>query len=157
MQADGIEVKDFWGSTLFHQQDLPFSLQELPSSYREFRERVSHLQVRRLFPHQNKLTALPAVKIHEGDLPTLDELGFTGETERAKHSANSPIMLGGECHALQRLEDFLKQAKVVINRTMSSIAGQQGAGNEAGNSNKKPHGPLDQSGNAHPSGVEGYL
>jgi deoxyribodipyrimidine photolyase len=36
----GVQAKFFWGSTLYHIDDLPFKLEAMPSNYAGFREQV---------------------------------------------------------------------------------------------------------------------
>ncbi|XP_028081261.1 blue-light photoreceptor PHR2-like, partial [Camellia sinensis] len=40
MRDEGVEVKYFWGSTLFHVDDLPFKMEEMPTNYGGFKEKV---------------------------------------------------------------------------------------------------------------------
>jgi len=126
LQAEGVRVQGFWGSTLFHQEDLPFAdLRALPPTYRAFRERMSAsgVAVRALFPRLSKLRALPALRLDPGDLPTLAQLGLrepqqqheAAARSRARpaegHGGETSALRGGESEALQRLGAFLARAK----------------------------------------------
>ena len=77
LQEQGVETKSFWGSTLFHIDDLPFKLQDMPSNYGGFREKVQNVTVRDtiLTPHQ--LKGPPGGgKVKAGNIPSLQELGL---------------------------------------------------------------------------------
>lgn len=77
LQEQGVETKSFWGSTLFHIDDLPFKLQDMPSNYGGFRKKVQNVTVRDtiLTPHQ--LKGPPAGgKVKPGNIPSLQELGL---------------------------------------------------------------------------------
>lgn len=47
MKDEGVEVKYFWGSTLHHLEDLPVKLEETPTNYGGFKEKVKGLEVRK--------------------------------------------------------------------------------------------------------------
>ncbi|CAN0858688.1 Blue-light photoreceptor PHR2 [Linum grandiflorum] len=47
MNEEGIEVKYFWGSTLYHLDDLPFKLEDMPSNHGGFMEKVQGLDIRK--------------------------------------------------------------------------------------------------------------
>ncbi|KAJ1438242.1 Rossmann-like alpha/beta/alpha sandwich fold [Sesbania bispinosa] len=38
MKEENVEMKYFWGSTLYHVDDLPFKLDGMPSNYGGFRD-----------------------------------------------------------------------------------------------------------------------
>lgn len=46
VQAEGAELQVVWGGTLYHMDDLPFSLGGMPASYGDFRERLRAVAVR---------------------------------------------------------------------------------------------------------------
>lgn len=78
MEEEGVEVKYFWGSTLYHIEDLPFDLQQMPSNYGGFREKVQGLGVRKTIEALDQLKGIPAKgDVEPGDIPTLVDLGLT--------------------------------------------------------------------------------
>ncbi|CAN0870399.1 Blue-light photoreceptor PHR2 [Linum grandiflorum] len=48
VKEEGIEVKYFWGSTLYHLDDLPFKLEDMPSNHGGFREKELHKKAPKL-------------------------------------------------------------------------------------------------------------
>ncbi|KAK8960441.1 Blue-light photoreceptor PHR2 [Platanthera guangdongensis] len=77
MDAEGVEVKYFWGSTLYHIDDLPFELENMPSNYGGFRERVRGLNVRKTIEALDQIKGLPSRgDVDPGEVPTLLDLGL---------------------------------------------------------------------------------
>lgn len=76
MKASGAEMKQFWGSTLYHLEDLPFDLEAMPTTYGGFRERVHDVKIRPTIDLPDQLKGLPAAcNLDCGEMPTLEELG----------------------------------------------------------------------------------
>ncbi|KAF5937346.1 blue-light photoreceptor PHR2-like [Camellia sinensis] len=109
MRDEGVEVKYFWGSTLFHVDDLPFKLDEMPTNYGGFREKVQGLEIRKTMAALDQLKGLPSGgDVEAGEIPSLVELGLNPNAtlgQDGKLSANAS-MVGGETEALQRLTKF---------------------------------------------------
>lgn len=77
MKDEGLEVKYFWGSTLYHVDDLPFKLEEMPTNYGEFREKVQGMEVRKTIAALDHLRGLPAKgDVETGEIPSLVDLGL---------------------------------------------------------------------------------
>lgn len=77
MKEENVEVKYFWGSTLYHVDDLPFKLEDMPSNYGGFRDRVQKLEVRKSIEALDQLKGLPSRgDVQPGDIPTLMDLGL---------------------------------------------------------------------------------
>jgi deoxyribodipyrimidine photolyase len=77
LKENEVESKFFWGSTLFHIDDLPFKLEEMPSNYRGFRERVQQVKVRTTIPAPKQLKGIPVRgNVNAGDIPSLQNLGL---------------------------------------------------------------------------------
>eukprot|EP00899_Mesostigma_viride_P016661 jgi/Mesvir1/24997/Mv16955-RA.1 len=111
----GIEAKSFWGSTLFHVDDLPFDLQAMPSNYGGFREKVAGLAVRPVLPAASQLKGLPMRGgVEVGEIPTLAQLDITPPSTSGKQehlvAGGAPSLTGGETEALQRLQGFVVEA-----------------------------------------------
>lgn len=108
MKDEGIEVKYFWGSTLYHLDDLPFKLGEMPTNYGGFREKVKGVEIRKTIEALDQLKGLPSRgDVEPGDIPSLLDLGLSQSaamSQGGKPAANS--MKGGETEALQRLKKF---------------------------------------------------
>lgn len=78
VEKEGVNVKYFWGSTLYHVEDLPFRLEDMPSNYGGFRDAVNGLEVRKVLEAPEEVKCVPMKNVLEpGDIPTLAELGLT--------------------------------------------------------------------------------
>ncbi|CAO2824396.1 unnamed protein product [Amaranthus hypochondriacus] len=77
MKNEGVEMKYFWGSTLYHLEDLPFKLEEMPTNYGGFREKVQGLKVRETIAALDQLKGLPSQgDVEPGEIPSLVDLGL---------------------------------------------------------------------------------
>lgn len=114
MKEEGIEVKYFWGSTLYHLDDLPFKLEDMPTNYGGFREKVQGLKVRETIAALEQLKGLPSNgDVEPGEIPSLVKLGLNPNATLAqdgKPAANASLV-GGETEALQRLQKFAAECK----------------------------------------------
>ena len=103
LQALGVEIQTAWASTLFHPDDLPFSINDLPEVFTRFRKEVEKsATVYDCFPQPKQLLPLPQ-DIEVGDLPRLEELGL----ETLPHDDRAVLQFtGGETAGQQRLQDY---------------------------------------------------
>ncbi|KAL2652078.1 hypothetical protein R1flu_020206 [Riccia fluitans] len=110
----GVESKYFWGSTLFHVDDLPFRLEDMPSNYGGFRDKVQGVEVRATIAAPKHLKGLPARGgVKAGEIPSLQDLGLNPNAlnRPEKHTAyGGALLIGGENEALQRLRSFVVDA-----------------------------------------------
>ncbi|MEO0870150.1 MAG: deoxyribodipyrimidine photo-lyase, partial [Cyanobacteria bacterium J06642_11] len=96
----GYEV--YWGATLYHPDDLPFEVSQLPKVFTSFRKKVEKSSsVYPAFPSPKQLPPLP--KIDRGELPTLGDFGLEVKTP---DSRGVMPFKGGETEALQRLQHY---------------------------------------------------
>ena len=71
-----LSLKLFWGHTLTHIEDLPFSLEKLPDVFTQARKKVEkYSDVRELVPQPAFLTS---PELPETSIPSLEELGLEG-------------------------------------------------------------------------------
>lgn len=85
MKEEGVEVKYFWGGSLFHVDDLPFKLEDMPTTYCGFREKVKGLEVRKTIDALDQLKGLPKRgDVEPGDIPSLEDLGFNQSATMAQ-------------------------------------------------------------------------
>ncbi|CAO2824395.1 unnamed protein product [Amaranthus hypochondriacus] len=114
MKNEGVEMKYFWGSTLYHLEDLPFKLEEMPTNYGGFREKVQGLKVRETIAALDQLKGLPSQgDVEPGEIPSLVDLGLNPNatlSQNGKPTANSSLV-GGETEAMQRLQKFAAECK----------------------------------------------
>ncbi|CAA7399892.1 unnamed protein product [Spirodela intermedia] len=119
MEEEGVEVKYFWGSTLYHIEDLPFDLQQMPSNYGGFREKVQGLGVRKTIEALDQLKGIPAKgDVEPGDIPTLMDLGLTSPTAVTQdiRPASNASLIGGESQALEKLKRFAAEFRTHPNK-----------------------------------------
>ncbi len=106
-KVDGeIEIKYFWGKTLYHVNDLPFEYQKTPDVFSNFRKKnEKYGKVRALFPKPDKINWN---KNLESEVPSLEELGF--EAPEIPESAAIQFK-GGETEAIKRLDHYFYQTE----------------------------------------------
>lgn len=103
--ALGIKTKALWGHTLYHLDDLPFSLDELPEVFSHFRREIEQARVvpRPCLPAP---TNLIRPNLDEGKIPSLEQLGL----DPWEHDERAPLrMIGGLDAAHARLERYIWQ------------------------------------------------
>ena len=102
------ELKTFSTSTLYHAQDLPFSIKDIPDVFTNFRKRTEkESQVREIFPAPK---AIKSPAIPELILPRLEQLGLTQITVDKR--SVFPFK-GGETEAYSRLNYYFKETKLI--------------------------------------------
>lgn len=104
MEPLGAAVRGSWGHTLHHPDDLPFSFDDLPEVFTQFRVAVEkRSSIRASLPAPRTLPPLPA-GLDVGDLPTLAELGVDEPVAEGRQLMHFP---GGERAGLARLEEYV--------------------------------------------------
>lgn len=101
LESGKAQLKLFWMLSLYHPDDLPFALSDMPDAYRAFRKGCEKQSAVREEVPVPTLPALP--DIEAGELPTLENLGL--ETPEIDDRA-AIHFVGGETEALQRLETY---------------------------------------------------
>lgn len=104
----GCEFETFSTSTLYHAQDLPFSIKDIPDVFTSFRKKTEKdATIRGVFdkPQSIKSPIIDAI-----DLPTLAELGLSATSIDSR--AVFPFK-GGETKALKRLQHYFFDTKSV--------------------------------------------
>eukprot|EP00271_Cylindrocystis_brebissonii_P020429 TRINITY_DN6759_c0_g1_i1.p1 TRINITY_DN6759_c0_g1~~TRINITY_DN6759_c0_g1_i1.p1 ORF type:complete len:558 (-),score=118.63 TRINITY_DN6759_c0_g1_i1:627-2300(-) len=119
LKEEGMESKFFWGSTLYHVDDLPFaSLAEMPTSYAAFKDLTRAVKVRDVADSPQSLKAFPAQgRVEVGDIPTPQDLGVSVSALQATAAQGNGIngrpgggLLGGESEGLRKLGGFVESA-----------------------------------------------
>ncbi|CAI5536242.1 unnamed protein product [Closterium sp. Naga37s-1] len=113
-QEEGVEAQTYWGSTLFHVDDLPFALPHMPSNYSAFRQAVSRIQV----CTTPQLPLLPLT--HSFFLPPWFSCHMVTQTWIAVPVLNPVIVVGGAMGAVQvrdmvEAPEYLKPMPVMGN------------------------------------------
>lgn len=104
LQPLGVTLHSFWGHTLYHRDDLPFELAQIPDLFTRFRKQVEqHASVKPTLPTPAALPPLPE-ELQTGQLPTLAELDLTPVVADVRGVL---AFHGGETAGLARLTDYV--------------------------------------------------
>lgn len=101
-------LETFSTSTLYHAQDLPFSIKDIPDIFTVFRKKIEHdSSVRSVFERPKTITSptLPALS-----LPSTKDLGLN---ESAIDSRAVIQFKGGENEGIKRIQEFFFETKSV--------------------------------------------
>ncbi|MBK0380505.1 DASH family cryptochrome [Mucilaginibacter segetis] len=97
-----LNLKHFIGHTLYHKEDLPFPIKDIPDSFVTFKKKVERdSMVRPCTPAPDEINS-PEIK-DAGKLPTLEELGVPEPVDDPRAVVK---FKGGETVALQELHQF---------------------------------------------------
>jgi len=115
-------IETYSTSTLYHAQDLPFALKDIPYVFTNFRKRLEkEVNIRPIFEAPKHITtpAIPPLQ-----LPTLADLNL----ENIKPDKRAAFQLkGGETAALKRLQNYLFDTKALstYKETRNGLIGEQ--------------------------------
>jgi deoxyribodipyrimidine photo-lyase len=100
-----ITIQSFWGHTLYHPDDLPFAIAQIPELFTHFRKEVEKsATVNPPLPTPEKLPPLPAIS--PGEMPQLTDLGV----EKPVFNVRGVLQFrGGESAGKARLHDYFWQ------------------------------------------------
>lgn len=104
------EFQTYSTSTLYHAEDLPFSIKDIPDVFTNFRKKTEKdAVIRPSFdsPHQIKSPTINALV-----LPTLEELGLNFKPIDSRAAID---FKGGESHAMARLNHYFFETKCISN------------------------------------------
>jgi len=100
------ELETYSTSTLYHAEDLPFSIKDIPDVFTNFRKKTEKdANIRETFDKPKKINSpkLPALQ-----LPTLKEIGL----KKTKIDARAALQFkGGETEAIKRLNHYFFETK----------------------------------------------
>ncbi|MFM7316968.1 MAG: DASH family cryptochrome [bacterium] len=97
-------VHPYWGSTLFHMEDLPFEIENLPDIFTQFRVACEkNSKIRQPLISPKYLPQAPAGMV-PGNLPTLAEFQLPDLEIDPRGVMNFE---GGETAAIRRLDDYI--------------------------------------------------
>jgi len=109
-QSLDIPISYYWGATLFHRDDLNFSLGQLPDIFTQFRKRVEkYSRIRQPLVCPNILPPFPK-DIGIGADISLETLGLSPFPISPKAAIQ---FKGGEQEALKRLEDYVWKRQLI--------------------------------------------
>jgi deoxyribodipyrimidine photo-lyase len=102
------EMLTFSTSTLYHAQDLPFSIKDIPDVFSNFRKKVEkESTIRTVF---EKPISISSPEFPAAQFPTLDQLGLSF-SEIDKRAAI--VFEGGESAALKRMNHYFSETKAI--------------------------------------------
>ena len=102
------EMLTFSTSTLYHAQDLPFSIKDIPDVFSNFRKKVEkESTIRSVF---EKPISISSPEFPFAQFPTLDQLGLSF-SEIDKRAAI--VFEGGESAALKRMNHYFSETKAI--------------------------------------------
>ncbi len=120
--GENIELKLFWGHTLFHVNDLPFEYKQLPDVYTDFRKQCEKkAEVRPTFSAPETIKAPGGLEGEE--LPDLKAFGLEAQTIADKAAIS---LKGGEEEARHRLKHYLWDSEqlTVYKKTRNGLLGK---------------------------------
>ncbi|HEA21863.1 hypothetical protein LCGC14_1328010 [marine sediment metagenome] len=90
-----------WGKTLYHIDDIPYTIEEIPLTSKAYRINTTKTtEVRKIFGRPEKVNF---IKLEDwGEFPEASEFGFKEEILDKK----KPYVTGGETNALMRLREY---------------------------------------------------
>jgi deoxyribodipyrimidine photo-lyase len=103
-----ITLDTFSTSTLYHAQDLPFTIRDIPDVFTNFRKQIEReSEIRPVFA---KPASINSPKIPDLDLPSLQDLGLETPVFDERSAMK---FIGGESEALRRLNYYLYETKAI--------------------------------------------
>lgn len=106
----GIKAQRVWGLTMVPFDLLPFSLEQLPDVFTQFKNKVEQrVKMPALLPAPESLPALPN-EIEGGKMPTLQDLGHEAFDEDSRRAID---WKGGETEALSRLNHYFFRSEAI--------------------------------------------
>lgn len=104
------EFQTFSTSTLYHAEDLPFSIKDIPDVFTNFRKKTEKDAIIR--PSFEAPIQLLSPTIEAVFLPTLEELGVCFQTIDSRAAI---VFKGGESEAIARLNHYFFETKCISN------------------------------------------
>jgi len=105
LTKEGIDFNRYWGHTLYHPDELPMPIAEIPDTYTPFRKQVEANAVVRKPLKRPVLPEHPPVK--QGKIPPLDTFGLS---EPSDSHRTEMTFCGGEQAGLDRLDEYIWDA-----------------------------------------------
>lgn len=102
-----INLRHFIGHTLYHKEDLPFPIRDIPDNFSQFKkrtERESSVRAQFEAPKSYRFKS----NLEPTELPSLMDLGYS---ELEVKQAENLTLAGGESAAFAHLENYIAQAE----------------------------------------------
>ena len=118
----GDQLSFTWQSTLYHINDIPFSKEEIPDVFTQYRKKTEKkANIRKEFEQPSKLNMIEG--LNSGELPNLPKLGIENKDIDSRSVLD---FKGGEDAALERLDQYfwdgdnLKSYKFTRNKLLGA-------------------------------------
>jgi len=99
-----LNLRHFIGHTLYHKEDLPFPIKDIPDEFNVFKKKTGReSSIRPCINTPNELNFLAGIA--ESIIPSLEDLGFN---EKEIELASNSYILGGETEAKKQLDLLIK-------------------------------------------------
>jgi len=115
-----INLKHFIGHTLYHKEDLPFPIKNIPDAFPVFRKKIERESEVRPSFIQPEVIRVPD-NMPQGALPSMEELGFAA-SEKARFSVD---FKGGETEGLESMKHFFEETDWLNLKNSRKIAGPE--------------------------------
>lgn len=122
-----LNLRHFIGHTMYHKEDLPFPIKDIPDSFVTFKKKVERDSTVRPSVASPEHINVPEIT-NAGELPTLTDLGVPGPVDDIRAGEK---VTGGETAALKQLHQYLE----------SSVQNGQNKNGRNANSNSSGLGP----------------
>ncbi|WP_035467708.1 DASH family cryptochrome [Algoriphagus mannitolivorans] len=122
--SQGIACESFWQSTLFHLEDLPFPVKQVPEVFTQFRKELEKSSpIRELIPSPNTIN-FPKDEFltSSGEIPNIKSYGL----DEPKQDEKSWLEIkGGESSALGRLQSYFWERDLlkIYKKTRNGLIG----------------------------------
>lgn len=104
-------VKFMWANTLYHEDDLPFEVGNMPDVYSDFREKVEKDgTIRQPLSAPKEMGAISA-GLKPGEIPTLAMLGIRDIPVGRAGVTGVSSVTGGESEAMQRVKAYVEDSR----------------------------------------------
>ncbi|OYY21694.1 MAG: deoxyribodipyrimidine photolyase [Polynucleobacter sp. 24-46-87] len=100
LQKQGVDVQEFWQSSMLDPQTFPFELEKMPDVFTAFRREVERAQLKFAKP----IDAPQRIPELASSLTQSTSQGISTSS-----SFTHPYLLGGSCHAQAHLEQYLER------------------------------------------------
>ena len=102
-----LNLKHFIGHTLYHKEDLPFPIKDIPDSFVLFKKKIERESIVRQCLPTPEIIKIPTIT-NAGEIPNLSSLGFM--SDMLGNSSNPQGLNGGEDAALLQLKTYIKDS-----------------------------------------------
>ncbi len=101
-------LETFSTSTLYHSEDLPFSIKDIPDVFTNFRKKVEKESAIR--PIFNIPATIKSPEIKPNQITRIEQLGFKPETTDCRAAIN---FIGGETEGLKRIQHYFYETQAI--------------------------------------------